>query len=84
MDSLPQERVTISVNGRAVDASSSMTIAAALLNADIRCRTSVCGEPRAPLCGMGICFECVATVDGVPLCRTCLTTCRNGMKIVTE
>ncbi len=34
-------------------------------------RTSVTGEPRAPLCGMGVCMECRATVDGVPHQRTC-------------
>ena len=26
---------------------------------------SVSGEPRAPLCGMGICYECRVTIDGV-------------------
>lgn len=36
-------------------------------------RTSVSGEPRAPMCGMGICMECRATVDGVPHQRTCQT-----------
>lgn len=34
-------------------------------------RRSVSGEPRGPLCGMGICFECRATVSGVPHRRTC-------------
>ena len=83
MDSSPHKRVTITVNGRAVDASASMTVAAALLHAGIACRTSVGGEPRAPLCGMGICFECAATVDGVPLVRTCQVFCRSGMEIAT-
>ena len=26
-------------------------------------RRSVTGEPRGPLCGMGICFECRVTVE---------------------
>jgi len=47
------------------------TIAAALMAAGQSCRTSVTGEPRGPLCGMGICFECRATVHGVPHQRTC-------------
>lgn len=34
-------------------------------------RLSVTGEPRGPLCGMGICFECRATIDGKPHVRTC-------------
>ena len=35
------------------------------------CRTSVTGEPRGPLCGMGICFECRTTVDGREHVRSC-------------
>ncbi len=78
------ENFTIRVNGRAIDARHGMTVAAALLTAGIPCRTSVHGEPRAPLCGMGVCFECVATVDGEPLRRTCQLLCRPGMEIATE
>jgi predicted molibdopterin-dependent oxidoreductase YjgC len=74
----------ITVNGSAVEASSGMSVAAALLHAGIPCRTSVCGEPRSALCGMGICFECAATVDGVPLRRTCQVICRAGMEIATQ
>ena len=74
----------ITVNGRAIAASASMTVAAALLHAAIPPRTSVTGQPRAALCGMGICFECAATVDGVSLVRTCQLFCRPGMTVVTE
>ncbi len=76
--------VTIVVNGRPVQAQAGMTVAAALLCAQIPCRKSVRGEPRAPLCGMGICFECAATIDGEPLRRTCQMLCRDGMKVATE
>lgn len=34
-------------------------------------RTSITGEPRGPLCGMGTCFECRATIAGVEHERTC-------------
>jgi D-hydroxyproline dehydrogenase subunit gamma len=82
--SQPNSRAfAIIVNGRAVDATDAMSVAAALMRAGIPCRTSVRGEPRAALCAMGICFECAATVDGVPLCRTCQVPCREGMEIVT-
>jgi D-hydroxyproline dehydrogenase subunit gamma len=74
----------IRVNGRAIEARSGMTVAAALLHAGIPCRTSVHSEPRAPLCGMGICFECAATVDRIPLRRTCQVLCRVGMEVVTQ
>jgi sarcosine oxidase subunit alpha len=48
------------------------------------CRFSVTGQPRGPLCGMGICMECRATVDGVPHRRTCQVVCAPGMEVVTE
>jgi len=76
--------IAIAVNGRPVPARAGMTVAAALGNAEIPFRLSVRGEPRAPLCGMGICFECAATVDGDPLRRTCQIYCRDGMEVVTE
>jgi D-hydroxyproline dehydrogenase subunit gamma len=76
--------VTIVVNGRPFPARAGMSVAAALMSAEIPCRRSVRGEPRAPLCGMGICFECTANVDGEPLRRTCQILCRDGMKVVTE
>ena len=41
------------------------------------------GEPRAPICGMGICHECRVTVDGVAQVRSCLTTVRDGMVVET-
>lgn len=78
------ELFSIRVNGRAIEVRAGVSVAAALLHAGIPCRTSVSGEPRAPLCGMGICFECAATVDGIPLTRTCQLACRPGMQIVTQ
>ena len=41
------------------------------------------GEPRAPICGMGICHECRVTVDGVAQVRSCLTTVRDGTVVET-
>jgi sarcosine oxidase subunit alpha len=60
-------------------------VAAAVLSAGVTCfRRSVRGEPRAPLCGMGICFECRVTIDGVTHSRSCQTVCRAGMEIRTD
>ena len=44
-------------------------------------RTSVSGEARGPLCGMGACFECRVTIDGEPHRRACLETVREGMDV---
>jgi D-hydroxyproline dehydrogenase subunit alpha len=41
-----------------------VTLAAARARAEQPFRTSVTGEPRAPLCGMGVCHECRVTVGG--------------------
>ena len=41
-----------------------VTLAAARARAGAAFRTSVTGEARAPLCGMGICHECRITLDG--------------------
>ena len=79
-----RETLRIRVNGVGVDAAAGMSVAAVLMHAGIPCRTSVSGQPRGALCGMGICFDCVATVDGVPLRRTCQVVCRPGMEIQTQ
>jgi sarcosine oxidase subunit alpha len=46
-------------------------------------RKSVSGQPRGPLCGMGICLECRVTIDGLPHCRSCQILCRPGMEVQT-
>jgi sarcosine oxidase subunit alpha len=62
-----------------------IAIAAALAIAgEAACRTSVTGEPRGPLCGMGVCFECRVNVDGRPHIKACQTPVRDGMEIRTE
>jgi D-hydroxyproline dehydrogenase subunit gamma len=47
-------------------------------------RRSVKGDPRGPLCGMGICFECRVTIDGIPHSPSCQTLCRAGMEVRTD
>lgn len=78
------EEVSITVNGKPVRAAAGTTVAAAMLMAGEPCRRSVTGEPRAPLCGMGICMECRVTVNGVPHQRSCQLLCISGMEVVTE
>jgi D-hydroxyproline dehydrogenase subunit gamma len=77
--------IRITVNGRPVVAPAGSTVAVAVLLADSAAfRRSVLGEPRGPLCGMGVCFECRATIDGEPHCRTCQTICVEGMEVQTD
>ena len=65
--------VSVCIDGRGLRVARGTTVAAAMLNAGVRAfRHSVGGEPRAPLCGMGICLECRAVVNGVEHSRTCL------------
>jgi predicted molibdopterin-dependent oxidoreductase YjgC len=78
-------QVHIRVNGRAVSVADGTTVAAAVMAAEeYAFRRSVTGQPRGPLCGMGICFECRVTIDGVPQSRSCQTLCVEGMEVRTD
>ena len=77
--------VRLTVDGREVRVPAGAIVAAAIAHAGkTMCRRSTHGEPRAPLCGMGICFECRVTIDGRPHCLSCQTLCEEGMQVVTE
>jgi D-hydroxyproline dehydrogenase subunit gamma len=78
------EQITIVVNGASVLVPSGATVAVAMALAGVPCRRSASGEPRGPLCAMGICFECRARIDGVPHLRSCQTLCSAGMQINTD
>lgn len=79
------ETVTLSIDGAPVSVPAGCTVAAAIaLTGAASFRRSVTGEPRGPLCGMGVCFECRVTIDGRPHLRSCLVLCRHGMSIETD
>jgi D-hydroxyproline dehydrogenase subunit gamma len=78
------DSLTLAVNGVAVTVKNGTTVAAAMLIAGAPTRRSVTGEPRGPLCGMGICFECRTTIDGVPHQRSCQILCAVGMDVRTS
>jgi sarcosine oxidase subunit alpha len=78
------DQVTLTVNGVPVVVPSASSVAVAMMIAGQACRTSVTGEPRGPLCGMGICFECRLTIDGKVHCRSCQVMCEQGMEVNTE
>ena len=77
--------VNLSVNGSSVSVPDGSMVSSAIAIAGVHIyRRSVSGEPRAPLCGMGICFECRVTIDGRPHCRSCQVVCREGMEVRTD
>ncbi|MCZ7636475.1 MAG: (2Fe-2S)-binding protein [Verrucomicrobia bacterium] len=79
------EFVTLTVNGIPVCVPVGTTIAAAVTAAGVtRFRRSASGEPRAPLCGMGICHECRVTLDGLPHHRSCLLLCADHQEVRTD
>jgi sarcosine oxidase subunit alpha len=74
----------ILIDGKPFDGPEDTTVAVALLMAgQTMFRRSISGEPRAPLCGMGICFECRVTIDGCAHVRSCQIPVREGMEIRT-
>jgi D-hydroxyproline dehydrogenase subunit gamma len=82
---MPDSRsITLTVNGSSVSVLAGATVAVAVTMAGQPCRTSVSGEPRGPLCGMGICFECRVAINGTPHCRSCQILCEPGMDVRTD
>lgn len=74
----------LTVNGQTLQVALGTTVAAALALAGDGCsRTSVSGQRRAPLCGMGVCQECRVTIDGSRR-LACQTHCRDGMQVLTR
>lgn len=78
------EQLTITIDGDSVTVAPGTTVAAAVMIADRSLRTSVTGEPRGPLCGMGVCFECRLAINGTPHARSCQVLCEEGMQVRTD
>jgi aerobic-type carbon monoxide dehydrogenase small subunit (CoxS/CutS family) len=77
--------VQLTVNGVTVAVAAGAMVSAAVAMAGVSAyRRSVSGEPRGPLCGMGICFECRVTIDGRAHCRSCQVVCQPGMEVRTD
>ena len=82
---MPEETLTLLIDGVLVRVASGATVAAAILQAGgASFRRSVSGEPRTPLCGMGICFECRVTIGGRAHQRSCQIPCAPGMEVRTD
>lgn len=78
-----RQLVEIVVDGRKLLAREGETLAAALLKADVVPfrRTAVSGQPRAPLCLMGVCFDCLVQVDGRQNVQACMVQVRAGVQV---
>ena len=80
-----ESTIPITIDGQQYQVRAGISVATALVEAlGPAFRSSASGEPRGPLCGMGICFECRATVDGRPQRTTCQLFCRAGMDVQTD
>jgi sarcosine oxidase subunit alpha len=76
--------IEITVDRKNIQVEEGAMLAAVLLNEGIvEFRTSITGESRQPLCGIGVCFECRVTVNGAPHQRSCLIAVRQGMNVTT-
>ena len=79
------DMLKLTVDGKSVTVpAGAMVSAAVAISGASRFRRSVSGEPRAPLCGMGICFECRVTVDGRAHAKSCQIPCEEGMEVRTD
>ena len=83
-EQIKPEQIEITIDQKPMIVAAGSTVAVAIALAGLPCRTSVTGEPRGPLCAMGICFECRANVNGIAHSRTCQLLCEPAMDIRTR
>jgi predicted molibdopterin-dependent oxidoreductase YjgC len=77
-------QVTLTIDARSISVASGTSVAAAIaMTGKASTRRSVGGQPRAPLCGMGICQECRVVIDGRAHQLSCQTPCAPGMQVLT-
>ncbi|PPU41147.1 2Fe-2S iron-sulfur cluster-binding protein [Xanthomonas arboricola] len=76
--------VRLHVDAQPVEVPAGASVAAAVALATLQFRKSCSGQPRAPLCGMGVCFECRVRIDGIGQQRACLVDARDGMQVRTD
>jgi predicted molibdopterin-dependent oxidoreductase YjgC len=83
LDDDPENLVTVTIEGQAVEVPAGETVAAAVLASGMGYTrtTPVSGSPRAPFCLMGVCYECLMVIDGQPNRRACRERVREGMTI---
>lgn len=76
--------ISVMINNQIVVVKPGISVAAAIaLSGNPVTRISVTGQPRAPVCGMGVCMECRVSIDGQAQQLACQTLCLDGMQIQT-
>ena len=82
----PEKPIIFTFNGNEVHCSSRQSVAAALLENDVRIlrETRVRQAPRGIFCGIGTCFDCLVIVDGIPNQRACLIRVRDGLRVQSQ
>jgi len=82
---MTSDTVRIRVNNSPIKVPAGTIVAAALAYVGVaQFRRSVIGQPRGPLCGMGICMECRVTINGLANCRSCQILCEENMEIISD
>ncbi|MCC5099240.1 2Fe-2S iron-sulfur cluster-binding protein [Xanthomonas campestris] len=76
--------VRLHVDAQPVEVPLGASVAVAVAQATLQFRQSASGQPRAPLCGMGVCFECRVRIDGIGQQRACMVDARDGMQVRTD
>lgn len=81
-----QNKVTIHLDGKEIEAYDGDSVAAALWGSDVKVfnHSLRFREPRGPACMIGLCNCCDMIVDGIPNVRTCIIPVRNGMKLSVQ
>ena len=79
-----KKQLEIKVNGEVVISFRGETVLAALIAAGYKTlrKSSVIGENRGALCGMGVCYDCLVTVNGIPDIRACMIEVEENMEVL--
>ena len=79
----PQKPVSITVNGRNIEAGAGQNLSAVLWSNGYMSfgRDPYTGAERSVYCGIGHCNQCLVTVDGVEDQRACRLSVRQGMRV---
>lgn len=82
----PTRTVSITIDGREIEALEGEPVAAALLVAGIRVFRTMpkTGEARGGYCMVGRCSDCLMQVDGELNVRVCITPVKEGMRVETQ
>jgi predicted molibdopterin-dependent oxidoreductase YjgC len=85
-DSVAAPAVTITFDGRLIEAREGEPIAAAVLAAGLRVFRTMprTGEARGGYCFVGRCADCLMIVNGEPNVMACVTPVRDGMRVETQ